>query len=237
MSKADGSTPDQDPAQADGTSPGDHSEQAPDSKVGDDLPWWRAGDAMYAGARPLFDPAAPPQAPDEPDADETPTAESSTTTGSGQRQSAPTPDSAGSTITEALKFASAIAAWSNETGLTDTLQSLWEEAAVAMTSAAATAAPADNPHDSAAADTPAHTGDRADETRSADAPPPVHLRIVDSDDESTAVTCDFCPLCRGYDVLRQVQPQMSEGLAEAMASLTAALNLAIDSLTNYQQRP
>lgn len=191
-----------------------------------DLPWWLAGDATYAGARPLFDPVAAAESgeQDHEGADE------------GGDNTPPTgSDSPGTSIAEALRFASALAAWSNETGLTDTLKALWEEAATSMVAASmATAGPADSEPDGDEATGTDATGTETSED--ATDPPPIHLRIVPDDAGTTPTACEFCPLCRGYEAMRHVQPQMSEGLAEAMSSLTAALNLAIDSLSAQQRR-
>lgn len=233
MSKGDEAGAADDPHMADDPAPADDRGQAGHPEQADDLPWWLAGDATYAGARPLFDPAAAPEAQGEVPTDHQSTDGDSGTPRNARNQVPPSADAAGSTIAEALKFAGAVAAWSNETGLTDTLKSLWEEATESMAATAQSAAGAPK-SDAEPEAQDATTG--PEQTGQDDAPPPVHLRIVTSPTDETPTTCDFCPLCQGYEVLRQVQPQMSEGLAEAMASLTAALNLALDSLSGQQRR-
>ncbi len=152
-----------------------------------DAPWWSAGDEEYAGATPMFE------------GDEGPAEESAPPGPSASAEAPPV----GSAIGEALKFAAALTAWSEQSGLTDTLKTIAAEAAEALN------APDAPPADAAAPLLEPHT---------------------------TVVVCDFCPVCRGMDVLRQAQPHLAQGLAEAMSSLTQALNLAVESFAASQGR-
>lgn len=159
-------------------------------------PWWSAEDDAFADATPLFEgdrqpeldvdaavpPPSPPPAAAEP---------------------------VGTPIGEALRLAAALAEWSNQSGLTDTLKELAAEAADALAEGAQVAADGDW-DDAGAGPTAAGPGPTAA------APDEPHL------------VCDYCPLCRSVEVMRHVQPQVSQGLAEAMASLTAALNVAVE---------
>ncbi len=151
-----------------------------------DAPWWSAGDDEYAGATPMFEGAAAEEPGDEPGAP----------TGPGEAPQV------GSAIGEALKFAAALTAWSEQSGLTDPLKTIAAEAADALSDPDGAAAAA-----SEAAEVPL------------------------LDPHTTVVVCDFCPVCRGMDVVRQAQPHLAQGLAEAMSSLTQALNLAVESFT------
>lgn len=162
----------------------------------DQSPWWNADDDNFAGATPLFD------------GDRRPHPE-------GERVIPPPPpppppagEPAGSAIGEALRLAVAVAEWSNQTGLTDTLRQLAAEAAEALTEPAADADAASDDATAAAGATPRRE--------------PLSLAA------EPQMVCDYCPLCRGVEVMRHVQPQVSQGLAEAMASLTEALNVAVE---------
>ncbi|MFI0431728.1 MAG: hypothetical protein ACH36H_01135 [Candidatus Nanopelagicales bacterium] len=161
-----------------------------------DAPWWSADDEEFAGATPIFGGESEgAAAPDGASADED-TAEDSRARAGDQQP-------VGTAIGEALKFAAALTAWSEQSGLTDTLKTIAAEAAEALNDPAAEAAPTVAP-------------------------------VFDA--HSTVVVCDYCPVCRGMDVLRQVQPHLAQGLAEAMSSLTQALNLAVDSFAASQHR-
>lgn len=166
-----------------------------------DPPWWSADDEQFSGATPLFEGGADADATDgaeaaegagtgsdESGADATADAGSSTT-------STPPSGSAGTPVMEALRLAAAVAAWSNETGLTDTLRELAGEAAEQLSASTA-----------------------AGELPLADATPTA----------THEATCDYCPLCRSVAILRVVQPQMAQGVAEAMAGLTEALEAAVE---------
>lgn len=177
--------------------------------MSNDPPWWSADDEQFSGATPLFEngeddeaaegnaPAAGDEsadagaeaAPDDADSD------AGTTADAGS--------AAGTPIMEALRLAAAVAAWSNETGLTDTLRELAGEAAEQLTA---------NPSDALPL---------------ADAP------VVGSQHEAT---CDYCPLCRSVAILRVVQPQMAQGVAEAMAGLTEALEAAVEGFAASNRR-
>lgn len=166
-------------------------------------PWWSANDEQFAGATPLFDgsdaegaeSAAAGSAPSDASAD-----------GSG---------SAGSAITEALRLAAAVTAWSNESGLTDTLREIANEATETLSAMAS------------GGETTSEDGSTASTSAANDTQP----SSADSQQWFAHQTvCDYCPLCRGLDVMRTVQPQMSQGLAESMASVTTALNSALESL-------
>ncbi len=206
---------------------------APDNDGG---PWWNAGDSEFSGATPLFpngDSAAAEADTDPAGGHEYPEAGSDTDATSSD-------GSAGSPIMEALKLASALADWSQQTGLTDTLKALAAEAAESLSAQASTPEAPDGPG-SAAEPQAADSTDVGDDTEGTD---PGLSRILGhlwevptSDDESgsAASSCEFCPLCRGLDVMRTVQPQVAVGLAEAMASVTEALNTAVVAFTDNQR--
>lgn len=207
MSKADEAGATDEPQGAAAPEPADDRGQAGHPEQADDLPWWLAGDATYAGP-PLFDPAAAPEAHGEEATDHESVDGDSGAPRGDRNQVPPHADAAGSTIAEALRFAGALAAWSNETGLTDTLKSLWEEATESMAATSESAAGAPG---SGAKPEGQGTTEGPEQADRDDAPPPVHLRIVTSQTDDPPTTCDFCPLCQGYEVLRQVQPQCRWG--------------------------
>lgn len=170
-------------------------------------PWWNADDAAFAGATPIFDDEQP-SAPPPPDA--------------GSESAAPPFTEAGSPVMEALRLASAVADWSRESGLSDTLRVLATDVAASL------------------ADSTAVTTEGSDEQEEAEgARPQPTLRLIppssEQDSAGHAATCEYCPLCRGMDVMRTVQPQLAAGIAEAMASLTAALNLALAGLADNRR--
>lgn len=171
-------------------------------------PWWNADDAAFAGATPIFDDEQP-SAPPPPDAG---------------GESAPPPfTEAGSPVMEALRLASAVADWSRESGLSDTLRVLATDVAASLAdSAVQTTEDTDEP------------AEMAEEAR-----PQPTLRLIEpsaeQDTAGHATTCEYCPLCRGMDVMRTVQPQLAAGIAEAMASLTEALNLALAGLADNRR--
>lgn len=181
--------------------------EPPADDAGDDSPgtagspWWSAGDDSFAGATPLFD-GQRRRHPDDPPLLPPP----------------PHVGDVGSPIGEALKLAGAVLRWSQESGLGETLEQLAGEAAAVLA-------------DSLSADT---TGDQADAGAPSDPPTnvtsiPLHrIGATEDGDEGTELVCDYCPLCRGMAMMRSVQPQMSQGVAEAMASMTAALNYAVE---------
>lgn len=171
---------------------------------GDSEPWWNAGDDKFAGATPLFEGE---RAPADSAAEEEPT--DSAPPGADGAESADTSaeGSADSPIMEALRLAAALSAWSEQSGLTETLRGLAAQAGEQLGSLADT----DNPV--------------------------LHL-VTEEHDEggpSAGSTCAYCPLCRGVDILRVVQPQVAQGVAEAMASLTTALNAAVASFAEQQR--
>jgi hypothetical protein len=181
----------------------------------DQPPWWRSDDETFAGATPLFE--------GEPRGGAEQSAGFSTGGATGD-------DSAvGSAISEGLKLVAAVSAWSDASGLTDTLRTIAAEA----TEALATLNPDDTapteaaPSETAATDGPESPAAAGEEsaTAHADAPQPLPHESV----------CDYCPLCRGLEAMRVVQPQMSQGVAESMASLTSALNYALESLASRNQ--
>lgn len=171
-------------------------------------PWWSADDERFAEATPLFG-----------DARRSPQDEGSETAeepGDATGSLPPPGATAGSPIAEALRLASAVSAWSNQSGLTDTLRQIAGEATETLAAMASdVTAPAPS-----SAEPP--VSEAADAAEPSDRPDPqwyAHQSV-----------CDYCPLCRGLEVMRTVQPQMSQGVAESMASLTAALNYALESL-------
>lgn len=132
----------------------------------------------------------------------------------------PRVDSVGSPIGEALKLAGAFMRWADESGLSDTLRELASEAATAL------AEDVDAPTSA----NPRPEGD----------PTPIHAiplhQIPGKEGEPPQLVCDYCPLCRGMEVMRSVQPQMSQGVAEAMASVTSALNYAVEGFVRRQRQ-
>lgn len=171
-------------------------------------PWWSADDDEFAGATPLFD-GERRSRPGEDQADSGP-AEDSADGFAGAESDVGTP------IGEALKLAAAVAEWSQKSGLTDTLKELAAEAADALASARTAESPE------------APEGARI-----------LHIVTGEGDDQGDPtmpiVVCDYCPLCRSVGVMRTVRPQMSQGLAEAMASLTSALNTAVESFAERRR--
>lgn len=132
----------------------------------------------------------------------------------------PRVDDVGSPIGEALKLAGAFMRWADESGLSDTLRELATEASAALS-------------DSVSADT-------SDGPQPGTGPNPIHAvplhRIPGEDGEPPQLVCDYCPVCRGMEVMRSVQPQMSQGVAEAMASVTSALNYAVEGFVRRQRQ-
>lgn len=203
---------------------------APDNDGG---PWWNAGDSEFSGATPLFQHDGSPAAAAEPDAEAAAGREHAA---AGNDTDPTSSDSgAGSPIMEALRLASALADWSEQTGLTDTLKALAAEAAESLSAQASTTAAPDGPESTA------DTEEVADDIDGSDPGPSRTLghlwEVPSSDDDSgsTGSSCEFCPLCRGLDVMRTVQPQVAVGLAEAMASVTEALNTAVVAFTVNQR--
>lgn len=182
---------------------GSHSEPPAEDAGAEDSsssgsPWWSAEDDAFSGATPLFD-GQRRRHPDEPPLVPPP----------------PTVDDVGSPIGEALKLAGAVMRWSQESGLSETLEQLAGEAASVLASAMA------DPTNEAAPD-----GESAAKVT----PLPLHRVPGSSTDDDTELVCDYCPLCRGVAMMRSVQPQMSQGISEAMASMTAALDYAVEGL-------
>lgn len=180
-------------------------------------PWWNAGDSEFSGATPLFQ-------RDDGSAEADAAAEAAAAGEGYARRSndsdpaAESDSGAGSPIMEALKLASALADWFQQTGLTDTLKALAAEAADSLATQSSTADESESPRPT-------------EDQRSA-----VPTVGDDENAEHTAGTsCEFCPLCRGLDVMRTVQPQVAVGLAEAMASVTEALNTAVFAFTVNQR--
>lgn len=159
-----------------------------------DSPWWSADDNSFSGATPLFD-GQRRRHPDEPPVVPPP----------------PKVGDVGSPIGEALKLAGAFVRWSQESGLSETLETLAQEAAGTLAEALA----------------PDESDDGDEGPREVHAIP-LHRVRGDGSDGSDELVCDYCPLCRGVSMMRSVQPQMSQSVAEAMASMTAALNYAVD---------
>lgn len=159
-------------------------------------PWWSADDDTFADATPLFD-GQRRRHPDEPPLIPPP----------------PSVEDVGTPIGEALKLAGAVLRWSKESGLSDTLEQLAEEAAATLSEAISTPSPEDE--GGIGTDSPKVTSI------------PLH-RVQGSSADSEELVCDYCPLCRGVTMMRTVQPHMSQSVAEAMASMTSALNYAVE---------
>jgi hypothetical protein len=132
----------------------------------------------------------------------------------------PGPDAVGSPIGEALKLAGAFMQWAEHSGLSDTIRELAAEAATALEDVGQAGETPDN-----------QTGQSRPRTIHA---VPLHT-AAGAEGEQPILVCDYCPLCRGMEVVRTVQPQMSQGVAEAMASLTSALNYAVDGFVRRQR--
>jgi len=187
-------------------------------------PWWSAEDDAYSGATPLF--------------------------GDRQRSSddsevppPPMPEDVGTPVAEALKLAGAVMRWSEQSGLTDTLKQLAAEAAVALateTSSSDSPEPSRTTPEDASAESSEQQADAADDGTTNVTPITLHRWATgDSGPDGAGedvLVCDYCPLCRGLAVMRTVQPQVSGGLSEAMASLTAALDYAVEGFVR-RQRP
>lgn len=133
----------------------------------------------------------------------------------------PKADSVGTPIGEALKLAGAFMQWADQSGLSDTIRDLAAEAASALENTSQTS--------------------EGEGTGKAGTKPPTTIHAVPlhtaptGEGEQPLLVCDYCPLCRGMEVMRTVQPQMSQGVAEAMASLTSALNYAVDGFVRRQR--
>lgn len=125
----------------------------------------------------------------------------------------------GTPIGEALKLAGAFMQWADQSGLSDTIRDLAAEAATSLES------------NSPPGDARSDAGPSAPRTVHA---VPLHTATT-GEGEQPLLVCDYCPLCRGMEVMRTVQPQMSQGMAEAMASLTSALNYAVDGFVRRQR--
>ena len=180
-------------------------------------PWWSADDEEYSGATPIFS-----DGPDATDATEAAdSADSADHKSAGdedprpRRTENPRPDwpPTGSAITEALRLAAALSSWSQQTGLTDQLKGLAGEAG-AVLAARAAAAGLGNLSGGGAGGVDSDEGE--DDT-------------ADFALEGGS-TCEVCPLCRGVDLLRAVQPQLADGVTEAMASISFALESALATM-------
>ena len=132
----------------------------------------------------------------------------------------PKPESVGTPIGEALKLAGAFMQWAEQSGLSDTIRDLAAEAATAL--------------DNAGPQRPGDADEVGDEQPKTIPAVPLHS-ASSADGEQPLLVCDYCPVCRGMEVMRTVQPQMSQGMAEAMASLTSALNYAVDGFVRRQR--
>lgn len=130
----------------------------------------------------------------------------------------PKAEPVGTPIGEALKLAGAFMQWAEQSGLSDTIRELATEAASALQD---NGTPGDSDEGSPEEPRPIHAV-------------PLHTATA-ADGEQPLLVCDYCPLCRGMEVMRTVQPQMSQGVAEAMASLTTALNYAVDGFARRQR--
>lgn len=132
----------------------------------------------------------------------------------------PKPESVGTPVGEALKLAGAFMQWAEQSGLSDTIREIAAEAATALEN---TGGPSPD----------------ADDDSSSERPRTIHAvplhAASGAEGEQPLLVCDYCPLCRGMEVMRTVQPQMSQGVAEAMASLTSALNYAVDGFVRRQR--
>lgn len=182
-------------------------------RASDEEPWWSADDSAFVGATPIFESSddQPTPADDSADGPDTTTR--------------PDMSAAGSPVMEALRLASALSEWSRESGLSDTLRALASEAASSLSDAGLVAT--ETPDEDSGGD----GASREDQQRTP-------LRLVDPpagyEGGAHESTCEYCPLCRGLDVMRTVQPQLATGIAEAMASLTEALTAALTGLTERQ---
>lgn len=164
-------------------------------------PWWSADDEEFSGATPIFS--------DSEDA----AGESTPRTDPPEPGAGSSRPGTGSPVAEALRLAAAVSSWSQQTGLTDQLKDLAGEAGAVLAMRAATAAAA------ASAD----QDDESDDDTS---------RGAATSDFAVehGSTCEVCPLCRGVDLLRAVQPQLAEGVTEAMASISFALETALANM-------
>ena len=121
---------------------------------------------------------------------------------------APNPADVGSAAQEAVKLAAAVAQWADQTGLTQTLKGIAEQAAVSVQTAAraattTTAAPSDSDESAGEGTSGSH--------------------------DST--TCDNCPICQGVDFIKTVSPEAASGINDALAAVTTAIRQAVDGLT------
>ena len=132
----------------------------------------------------------------------------------------PKSEPVGTPIGEALKLAGAFMQWAEQSGLSDTIRDLATEAVNALENSGRPDSPTDEPE--ASKPTTIHAV-------------PLHT-AAGAEGEQPLLVCDYCPVCRGMEVMRTVQPQMSQGVAEAMASLTSALNYAVDGFVRRQRR-
>jgi len=114
------------------------------------------------------------------------------------------PHDVGSITQEAVKLAAAVVGWAEKTGIADTLRNVAEQSTEVIWTAAASA--------------------QADKVEKA----MEHLSHTGPQDpESHSSSCEYCPICQGMDLLKNVSPEATQGLVEAMSSISDKLRQAV----------
>lgn len=119
------------------------------------------------------------------------------------------PHDVGSLTQEAVKLAAAVIGWAEQTGIADTVRGAAEQATEVLWTAAASR------------QTERVNAERANDTESASGSEP---------GDAHSVNCEYCPICQGMDLLKNVPPETRQGLAEAMSAVSDKLRAAVDGL-------
>ena len=142
----------------------------------------------------------------------------------------PNPVDVGTAAQEAVKLAASVAAWAEQSGLSDTLRGIAEQATVSMRAAARTASSATTARD---------VDDDVDVVFEAPGEPPQSSQTEGHESQAEypeRTTCDSCPICQGMDLIKTVSPEAANGITDALAAVTAAVKQAVDGFGSSGSR-
>lgn len=174
------------------------------------------GRSSRQGAKQSGKPAA-----DKHESDETASQEPPWWYANADGEEPPNPVDVGTAAQEAVKLAAAVAQWAEQSGLSDTLRGIAEQAAAGVRTAAQAASAAGSTDDDVdvvfeePGEPPAGAAGTAGAAQGAQ-----HART----------TCDTCPICQGIDIVKTMSPEAANGITDALAAVTTAVRQAVDGL-------
>lgn len=120
------------------------------------------------------------------------------------------PHDVGTITQEAVKLAAAVVGWAEKTGIADTLRTVAEQSTDVIWSAAAS-----------------YQADKAEKAMEHLAQAKLDPDAHDDQGEHSS-SCEYCPICQGMDLFKNVSPEARQGLLEAMSSISDKLRQAVD---------